>query len=77
MAKAKNRRKAKSTKVVELGREGTPARFIREQYLAGKGTGEIFKAAKKRFPRNKIKTPAYVSWYGTQLRKKGLLQAAE
>lgn len=72
MAKAKKTRKVAKKVEIDLGREGTPARFIREQYLAGKDTATILKAAQKKFPKNKIKTPSYVAWYRSQMRKEGV-----
>lgn len=57
-----------------LGREGTPARFIRELYLKGKETADIFEAAKKRFPKNDIKSASYVSWYRNDMVKRGLIK---
>lgn len=54
-----------------LGREGTPARFIREAYLAGKDTDAIYEAAKKKFPDNDIKGKGYVSWYFHDMKRKG------
>jgi hypothetical protein len=56
-----------------LGREGTPARFIREAYKAGKETDEIFKAVVKKFPKNEIKDKGYVSWYFHDMVRKGLI----
>jgi len=57
-----------------LGREGTPARFIREMYKAGKETKEIFEAAVKKFPDNNIKNTGYVSWYYNDMVKRGLIK---
>lgn len=66
--------KAKSKKSVNLGREGTPSRFIREQYLAGKETPDVVKALKAKFGRktNLHKNPAQVSWYRSQMRSQGV-----
>lgn len=59
-----------------LGREGTPARFIREQYKAGKETKEIFAAVVRKFPKNDIKGAGYVSWYYNDMVKRGLIKKA-
>lgn len=67
--------KAREPKGDGLGREGTPARFIREAYKAGKDTASIFTAVVKKFPKNEIKTSSYVSWYYNDMVKKGLMKA--
>lgn len=71
MARAK---KVSKKADVKLGREGTPSRFIREQYLAGKETAEVVKALKAKFARktNLYKKPAQVSWYRSQMRSQGI-----
>lgn len=80
----KTKAKAKAKKVAKkavngdgLGREGTPSRFVREQYKAGKTTPEVCKALKAKFPKSGLNSnPSFVSWYATQMRKNGQLKAA-
>lgn len=57
-----------------LGREGTPARFIREAYLKGGATDTIYEAVKKKFPKNEIKSKGYVSWYYHDMKRKGTIK---
>lgn len=73
-AKTPKRREKLEQKGDGLGREGTPARFIREQYLAGKETANILEAVKKKFPKNTIKNSGYVSWYYNDMVKRGQIK---
>jgi hypothetical protein len=67
---------AAKKKSVNLGREGTPSHFVRQQYLAGKQTADVVKALKKRYQKSGLnKNPAYVSWYASKMRKDGVLRA--
>lgn len=79
-SKAKTKKVAKKAAAVKgdgLGREGTPSRFVREQYKAGKSTPEVVKAVKTKFPKSGLNdNPSYISWYATQMRKSGLLKDA-
>lgn len=56
-----------------LGREGTPARFIRERLARGEDPEKIAKEGAKKFPDNPI-TTTYVKWYANDMKKKGLLK---
>jgi hypothetical protein len=56
-----------------LGREGTPARYIREAILKGSENEKIATDAAKKFDNAKIDNK-YVGWYRTQMRKAGLIQ---
>jgi hypothetical protein len=75
--KAKANGKAKSNGAAKgdgLGREGTPARFIRELLAKGTDPEKIASQGAKKFPSNPI-TTAYVKWYQNDMKKKGLLKA--
>lgn len=56
-----------------LGREGTPARFIREEILAGSENAKIAEKAVKKFGNEKI-TSGYVAWYRNKMQKDGLIK---
>lgn len=56
-----------------LGPEGTPARFIREAWIAGKTSEAIVAACAKAFPKNPI-DKGYANWYRRDMIKKGLLK---
>lgn len=56
-----------------VGRDGTPAKFIREEILAGGENGKIAEKAAKKFNNEKI-TSAYVAWYRNKMRKDGLIK---
>lgn len=56
-----------------LGREGTPARFIREEIKAGGDNAKIAEKAAKKFGNNAINA-SYVAWYRNKMKKDGLIK---
>lgn len=71
---AKKAAPAKKTNGDGLGREGTVTRLICEMLVKGESNEKILKAARAKFPDNKI-LDSYPGWYRNSLVKKGLLKA--
>lgn len=59
-----------------LGREGTVTRLICEMLVKGESNEKILKAARAKFPDNKI-LDSYPGWYRNSLVKKGVLKASK
>lgn len=68
--------KKAETKGDGLGREGTVTHLICEMLVKGESNEKILKAARAKFPQNKI-LDSYPGWYRNSLVKKGLLKASK
>jgi hypothetical protein len=75
-ARVKEAKRAVKTPGDGLGRENTAGRTICERLMAGDTNEAAVKAARKKFPENKI-ADNYGAWYRNKLIKDGKLKAAK